>query len=116
MNGHDHIHFLLECPPSTSVSTAVARLKSVSSKFFLHRYGSQSGLTIPERFGGIFAFYSPVRILRTEAEIVKRRITRFLAGLRLNRLFDILTEKWFSVLVETFPNALELGLLRCLNR
>ncbi len=36
--------------------------------------------------------------------------------LRLNRLFDILTEKWFSVLVEPFPNALELGLLRCLNR
>jgi REP element-mobilizing transposase RayT len=37
----DDIHFLLECPPFTSVSTALARLKSVSSKFFLNRYGSQ---------------------------------------------------------------------------
>jgi putative transposase len=42
VNGEaDHIHFLLEIPPSASVSTVVARLKSVSSKFFLNRYGSQ---------------------------------------------------------------------------
>ncbi len=68
------------------------------------------------RVGGMFALYSPLRILHPGAEIVKRRITQFIPGLRLNRLFDILTEKWFSVLVEPFPNALELGLLRCLNR
>jgi putative transposase len=37
MGEDDHIHFLLECPPSASV----ARLKAVSSKFFLNRYGSQ---------------------------------------------------------------------------
>jgi putative transposase len=42
VNGEaDPIHCLLECPPSTSVSTAVARLKSVSSQFFFNRYGSQ---------------------------------------------------------------------------
>jgi REP element-mobilizing transposase RayT len=42
VNGEDdHLHFLLECPPSASVASAVARLKSVSSKFFLDRYGSQ---------------------------------------------------------------------------
>jgi putative transposase len=39
VNGEsDHIHFILECPPSTSVSNAVARIKSVSAKFFLNRY------------------------------------------------------------------------------
>jgi putative transposase len=37
----DPIHCLLDCPPSTSVSTAAARLKSVSFQFFLNRYRSQ---------------------------------------------------------------------------
>ena len=42
VNGEqDHIHFLIQCPPSASVATVVARIKSVSSKFFLNRYGSQ---------------------------------------------------------------------------
>jgi len=52
VNGEDdHIHFLLECPPSASVSSAVARLKSVSSKFFLIATVLSSGVTIPEHFG-----------------------------------------------------------------
>jgi REP element-mobilizing transposase RayT len=53
----DPIHFLLECPPSTSVSTAVARLKSGSnhsrtlgnSGYFA---ASTGGITI-DTFGGM---------------------------------------------------------------
>jgi putative transposase len=42
VNGEDdHIHFLIECPPTASMSSVVARLKAVSSKFFLKRYGAQ---------------------------------------------------------------------------
>jgi len=32
---------LIECPPTASMSSVVARLKAVSSKFFLKRYGAQ---------------------------------------------------------------------------
>jgi len=42
VNGEsDHIHLLIECPPTASLSSVVARLKAVSSKFFLNRYGAQ---------------------------------------------------------------------------
>ncbi len=123
---------LLVSSPSLPSSSSIVKVRS-------------SGRTIPERCGGIFALYSPLRILHPAAEIVKRRITRFkswlltsVSGTRLSqtaprsrarapsKLFHprVATEsavryphrKWFSVLVEPFPNALELGLLRCLNR
>ena len=42
VNGEsDHIHILIETPPTASPSSVVARLKSVSAKFFLKRYGVQ---------------------------------------------------------------------------
>jgi putative transposase len=42
INGEsDHIHFLLDCPPSSPVSTAVARIKVISARMFLRRDGSQ---------------------------------------------------------------------------
>jgi len=42
VNGEsDHIHLLLECPPTASLSSVVGRLKHISAKFFLARYGAQ---------------------------------------------------------------------------
>jgi putative transposase len=37
----DHIHVILQVSPTDSISVAVARLKSVSAKLFLNRFGSQ---------------------------------------------------------------------------
>jgi putative transposase len=42
VNGEsDHIHLLIECPPTASLSSVVGRLKHTSAKFFLKRYGAQ---------------------------------------------------------------------------
>ena len=42
VNGEsDHIHLLIECPPTASLSSVVGRLKHISAKFFLKRYGAQ---------------------------------------------------------------------------
>jgi len=42
INGEaDHIHLILQISPAGSVGVAVGRLKSVSAKMFLNRYGAQ---------------------------------------------------------------------------
>jgi putative transposase len=42
VNGEaDHIHWLIECPPTASLSSGVGRRKHISAKFFLKRYGAQ---------------------------------------------------------------------------
>jgi putative transposase len=37
----DHIHLLIECPPTGSPSSVVGRLQHISAKFFLKPYGAQ---------------------------------------------------------------------------
>jgi REP element-mobilizing transposase RayT len=42
VNGEaDHIHLLIECPPTASLSSVVGRRKHISAKFFLKPYGAQ---------------------------------------------------------------------------
>jgi putative transposase len=42
VNGEaDHIHLLIEFPPTASQSSVLGRLKHISAKFFLKRYGAQ---------------------------------------------------------------------------